>query len=123
MDMEQKKEALTKAREYLRSYFTEVENSGSMFFVLADDNCLLRDLVYDIYQQTGIYIEVVAYANKPHFVGSLPHANLLQETYGGDIEISDTTYCDHDYEAWIWTAPQHLTFTKDDINNVKTVII
>ncbi len=103
-----KKEALKVAKERLAQSFSDVKNYGKIFICRACHGCVLRDVVYYIYKDTKLPIEVFSVDESRHgiyayFVGSKEHAEALYEAFGGRLAKSDTSYfaVSPEYEAWI----------------------
>ena len=98
-----KKEALDFAKARLSQGFSEVNNYGKIFICRGCYGCVLRDVIYYIYKDIGLSVEVlsleVGYA---YFVGTKEHAEDLKEAFGGQLEKSDTSYfaSTPEYEAW-----------------------
>ena len=115
-----KKEALEFAKARLSQGFSEVTNYGKIFICHGCYGCILRDVIYYIYKDTGLAVDVfsvdIARNNGnsySYFVGSKEHAEALQEAFGGRVYSSDTSgYASTpEYEAWIHEAKlsEHVT--------------
>lgn len=105
MNFQEKKVALEAALKRLYGSFGKVKNYGSLFICRMCHGCVLRQVVYCIYQETGLAIEVVAPDEKGiYFVGSEQHAKALLAAFDAGILLkSDTSYYEStpEYEAWL----------------------
>ena len=102
-----KKEALEFAKGRLSQSFFDVNNYGKIFFCRRCHGCVLRDVVYYMYKEIGLAVEVFSadenqYGIYAYFVGTKEHAEALHEVFGGRLQKSDTSYfaATPEYEAW-----------------------
>ena len=103
-----KKEALEVSKTKLSNSFKSVNNYGKLFVCHDCYGCVLRDLIYSLYRETGLAIEVFSISEDKkdgfyvYFVGSREHVEALKEAIGGTMAMSDTSYfvATPEYEAW-----------------------
>ena len=98
-----KKEALNFAKARLSQSFSEVKNCGKIFICHRCYGCVLRDVIYYIYKDIGLSVEVLSLEEGyAYFVGTKEHAEALQEAFGGRLQKSDTSCfaSTPEYEAW-----------------------
>ena len=100
-----KKQALEFAKARLSQSFSEVKNCGKIFICRDSYGSVLRNVIYSIYEETGLAVEVFMFGDYGYvcFVGTKEHAKALQEAFGGTLEKSDTSYfaSTPEYEAWM----------------------
>lgn len=116
MDLETKRTKLATVYSDFENSFRKVENIGTMFFLRDSSGCVLRDLVYRIIREEGIFIEVLALNQKPYFVGSKKRAIALFEAFGGKYDRSECChYMTAPEELWIWEPCEDLqAISKED---------
>lgn len=103
MDLETKRTKLATISSDLGYVFRKVKHIGSVFFVKDSSGCVLRDVVYRIIRDEGIFIEVLALNQKPYFVGSKNRARALFEALGGKYYKAECChYITAPEELWIW---------------------
>ncbi len=116
MDLETKRTKLATISSDFGYVFRKVENIGTVFLVSDSTGCVLRDVVYRIIRDEGIFIEVLALNQKPYFVGSKKRAVALFEAFGGKYYMAECChYMLAPEELWIWEPCETLqSINKDD---------